>query len=88
MTVVTRLEVHRMKLAIQEIDPKAFFYVQTIKEVKGGVVKQVGKKARMIDFEKIKQQIHHDILDQLPEYLTYHNPCPYGICNRKVSISG
>lgn len=44
MTVVTRLEVHRMKLAIQEIDPKAFFYVQTIKEVKGGVVKQVGKK--------------------------------------------
>ncbi|SHO61673.1 YitT family protein [Algoriphagus zhangzhouensis] len=44
MTVVTRLEVHRIKLAIQEIDPKAFFYVQTIKEVKGGVVKQVGKK--------------------------------------------
>ncbi|MCS5491291.1 YitT family protein [Algoriphagus limi] len=44
MTVVTRLEVHRMKLAIQEIDPKAFFYVQTIKEVKGGVIKKVGKK--------------------------------------------
>lgn len=44
MTVVTRLEVHRIKLAIQEIDPKAFFYVQTIKEVKGGVVKQVGSK--------------------------------------------
>ncbi len=44
MTVVTRLEVHRMKEAIQTIDPKAFFYVQTIKEVKGGVVKRVGKK--------------------------------------------
>ena len=44
MTVVTRLEVHRIKLAIQEIDPKAFFYVQTIKEVKGGVIKQVGSK--------------------------------------------
>jgi uncharacterized membrane-anchored protein YitT (DUF2179 family) len=44
MTVVTRLEVHRMKEAIQEIDPKAFFYVQTIKEVKGGVIKRVGKK--------------------------------------------
>lgn len=44
MTVVTRLEVHRMKEAIQQIDPKAFFYVQTIKEVKGGVIKQVGKK--------------------------------------------
>jgi uncharacterized membrane-anchored protein YitT (DUF2179 family) len=44
MTVVTRLEVHRIKEAIQEIDPKAFFYVQTIKEVKGGVIKRVGKK--------------------------------------------
>jgi uncharacterized membrane-anchored protein YitT (DUF2179 family) len=44
MTVVTRLEVHRMKEAIQQIDPKAFFYVQTIKEVKGGVIKRVGKK--------------------------------------------
>ncbi|SDC88950.1 Uncharacterized membrane-anchored protein YitT, contains DUF161 and DUF2179 domains [Algoriphagus faecimaris] len=44
MTVVTRLEVHRIKLAIQKIDPKAFFYVQTIKEVKGGIIKKVGKK--------------------------------------------
>ncbi len=44
MTVVTRLEVHRMKNAISLIDPKAFFYIQTIKEVKGGIVKQVGKK--------------------------------------------
>ncbi len=44
MTVVTRLEVHRIKLAIQEIDPKAFFYVHSIKEVKGGLIKQVGKK--------------------------------------------
>ena len=44
MTVVTRLEVHRMKNAILEIDPKAFFYIQTIKEVKGGIFKHVGKK--------------------------------------------
>jgi uncharacterized membrane-anchored protein YitT (DUF2179 family) len=44
MAVVTRLEVHRIKKAITEIDPKAFFYVQTIKEVKGGIIKQVGKK--------------------------------------------
>jgi uncharacterized membrane-anchored protein YitT (DUF2179 family) len=44
MTVVTRLEVHRMKEAIQRIDPQAFFYVQTIKEVKGGIIKRVGKK--------------------------------------------
>jgi uncharacterized membrane-anchored protein YitT (DUF2179 family) len=44
MTVVTRLEVHRIKVAIQQIDPKAFFYVQTIKEVKGGIIKQIGSK--------------------------------------------
>lgn len=44
MTVVTRLEVHRIKEAIQQIDPKAFFYVQTIKEVRGGIIKRVGKK--------------------------------------------
>lgn len=44
MAVVTRLEIHRIKKSITEIDPKAFFYVQTIKEVKGGIVKQVGKK--------------------------------------------
>ncbi len=37
MTIVTRIEVHRIKQAITEIDPKAFFYVQRIKEVKGGI---------------------------------------------------
>jgi uncharacterized membrane-anchored protein YitT (DUF2179 family) len=41
---VTRLEVHRMKDAIQKIDPNAFFYVQTIKEARGGVIKRIGKK--------------------------------------------
>jgi uncharacterized membrane-anchored protein YitT (DUF2179 family) len=44
MAVVTRLEIHRIKKAIARIDPKAFLYVQTIKEVRGGIVKQVGKK--------------------------------------------
>ncbi len=44
MTIVTRLEVHRLKQAITEIDPDAFFYIQTIKEVKGGIVKSVGSK--------------------------------------------
>lgn len=39
MTIVTRIEIHRMKKAIQQIDPKAFFYVQRIKEVKGGLGK-------------------------------------------------
>ncbi len=37
MTIVTRIEIHRIKEAIKELDPKAFFYVQRIKEVKGGI---------------------------------------------------
>lgn len=40
MTIVTRIEIHRIKETIKEIDPKAFFYVQRIKEVKGGIGKQ------------------------------------------------
>ncbi|MBK9257861.1 MAG: YitT family protein [Saprospiraceae bacterium] len=40
MTIVTRLEVHRLKQAISEVDPMAFFFIQSIKEVKGGIVKQ------------------------------------------------
>ncbi|HSI71015.1 MAG TPA: YitT family protein [Gillisia sp.] len=39
MTIVTRIEIHRIKETIKVIDPKAFFYVQRIKEVKGGVGK-------------------------------------------------
>lgn len=39
VTVVTRLEIHRIKQAINAIDPKAFFYVQSIKEVKGSYLK-------------------------------------------------
>lgn len=42
MTIVTRLEVHRIKQAILEIDPETFFYIQSIKEVKGGIIKNVG----------------------------------------------
>lgn len=40
MTVVTRLEIHRIKESVTEIDAKAFFYVQSIKEVKGGLIKK------------------------------------------------
>ena len=40
MTIVTRIEIHRIKETIKEIDPQAFFYVQRIKEVKGGIGKQ------------------------------------------------
>lgn len=39
MTIVTRLEIHRIKAATLEIDPNAFFFVQRIKEVKGGIGK-------------------------------------------------
>jgi uncharacterized membrane-anchored protein YitT (DUF2179 family) len=40
MTIVTRLEIHRLKEAITEVDSNAFFYVQSIKEVKGGIIKK------------------------------------------------
>jgi len=45
MTVVTRLEIHRLKHEISIIDPNAFFFVQSIKEVKGGVTKESSIKA-------------------------------------------
>lgn len=40
MTIVTRLEIHRLKQALTEVDPEAFFFVQTIKEVTGGITKR------------------------------------------------
>ncbi len=43
MTVVTRLELHRIKQAIIKADPTAFFYIQSIKEVTGGIIKQKRK---------------------------------------------
>jgi uncharacterized membrane-anchored protein YitT (DUF2179 family) len=39
VTVVTRLEVHNIQEAIRNIDPKAFVYVQSIKEAAGGILK-------------------------------------------------
>jgi uncharacterized membrane-anchored protein YitT (DUF2179 family) len=42
-TVVTRLEVRRLRNLIHEIDPKAFIFTSTIKEAAGGVLK---KRAR------------------------------------------
>ncbi len=45
MTVVTRLEIHRLKHEVSLIDNSAFFFVQSIKEVKGGIIKQAGIKA-------------------------------------------
>lgn len=43
MTIATRLEMHRIKQSISQKDPKAFVYVQSIKEVKGGLVKKIRK---------------------------------------------
>jgi uncharacterized membrane-anchored protein YitT (DUF2179 family) len=40
MTIVTRLELHRIKEAILQEDPNAFVYITSIKEVKGGIIKQ------------------------------------------------
>ena len=43
VTIVTRLEIYRIQEAIKEVDPKAFIYVQRIKEVKGGIGKHTAK---------------------------------------------
>ncbi|MEO6980623.1 MAG: YitT family protein, partial [Mucilaginibacter sp.] len=42
-TVVTRLEVRRLRNVVYEIDAKAFVFTSTIKEAAGGVLK---KRAR------------------------------------------
>lgn len=42
-TVVTRLEVRRLRNAIHRIDPEAFVFTHTIKEAAGGILKQVVK---------------------------------------------
>ncbi len=43
VTIITRLELLRIKDAIYELDPKAFMYVQSVKEAKGGVIKHKNK---------------------------------------------
>lgn len=40
MTIVTRLEIHKLRMAIMEVDPNAFIYIESIKEVTGGIIKQ------------------------------------------------
>jgi uncharacterized membrane-anchored protein YitT (DUF2179 family) len=39
-TVITRLEVNRLTAEIDKIDPKAFIFMQSIKDTKGGMVKK------------------------------------------------
>ena len=42
-TVVTRLEVRRLKKAIYSIDPNAFVFTHTINETSGGILKKIVK---------------------------------------------
>lgn len=43
VTVVTRLEIFKLKKAIFAVDPNAFIYIQSTKEVSGGIVKRIRK---------------------------------------------
>jgi uncharacterized membrane-anchored protein YitT (DUF2179 family) len=40
VTIVTRLEIMQIQDAIIKIDPKAFIYIQSIKEAAGGILKE------------------------------------------------
>lgn len=57
VTVVTRLEIHRIKQSIMKTDPNAFFYVESIKEVKGGLL---GKKRLNSLIKKKSKAKHYD----------------------------
>ena len=42
VTIVTRLEINPIQESVMEIDPKAFIYIQSIKEATGGILKLKG----------------------------------------------
>lgn len=42
-TIVTRLEVRKLRNIVHEIDPKAFIFTQTVREPQGGIVKEIIK---------------------------------------------
>ncbi|MFI5185723.1 MAG: YitT family protein [Chitinophagales bacterium] len=42
VTIITRLEIKQIQDAIMKIDPRAFIYVQSIKEAAGGILKAKG----------------------------------------------
>ena len=39
-TVITRLELRKLKNLVQEVDPKAFVFANTIREASGGIIKR------------------------------------------------
>jgi uncharacterized membrane-anchored protein YitT (DUF2179 family) len=42
VAIVTRLEINQIQESISEIDPKAFMYIQSVKEATGGILKEKG----------------------------------------------
>jgi len=42
VAIVTRLEINQIQESISEIDPKAFIYIQSVKEAAGGLLKEKG----------------------------------------------
>ncbi|MCL7986875.1 YitT family protein [Sphingobacterium sp. lm-10] len=42
-TIVTRLEVRKLRNIVHAIDPKAFIFTQTVREPQGGIVKEIVK---------------------------------------------
>lgn len=42
-TIVTRLEVRKLRSIVYAIDPKAFIFTQTVREPQGGIVKEIVK---------------------------------------------
>lgn len=42
VTIVTRLETRKIQEAVLKIDPQAFVFMQSLKEVNGGVIKKMG----------------------------------------------
>lgn len=42
-TIVTRLEIRRLRNMVRAIDPKAFIFTQTVREPQGGIVKEIVK---------------------------------------------
>ena len=40
VTIITRLELLKLKDAVYDIDPKAFIFVNSVKEARGGVLKK------------------------------------------------
>jgi uncharacterized membrane-anchored protein YitT (DUF2179 family) len=39
-TVITRLELNKLKAELEKIEPKAFVVMSSVKETKGGIVKK------------------------------------------------